>query len=395
MTLGDIHPIAANLFVIEGHHPHRLWEDPDIPSIVVYRKGSTLYLLDTGVGPLQRTSILHLADQLGPVDEVVLVNSHGHLDHLGNNDVVDDIPATTKRHYFPRAARDALDTVGFFSSMYRRGLRYFDYLDGLRLDTESMSSLLRAVGADPALNPADVSALGTLLVSSGITPAIGQFIPSLLVDVLVRTYPTTQPRIESMRDLEELGPAAEIVIGDTTWTGWTLGDGAVQVLQSAGHSAGGCVFYIPEHAFLMLADETTSAPIWADSIPANTVSTAQRAVTMMRTGHLTQICAGHKPMLPQRGAEATQILTALIASADEFKAAVDDVLARRETGITIDELFMELTTAAQPGSLIDLMHAYQFPVFGTFLKLTLLNHCLLMNLRQGVDGRGRPTFRAD
>ena len=221
---------------------------------------------------------------------------------------------------------------------------------------------------------------------------MGQFISSLLVDVLLRTYPPTEPRIESMRDFEELGPASDIKIGDTTWTGWTLG--AVQVLESAGHSAGGCIFYLPEHAILMLADETTNAPIWADSNPANTVRTARRALTMQGTGHLEQICAGHRPMLPLRGAEATEMLTGLITAADEFSGTVGDVLARNESGLTIDELYSELTTDAQPGLLVDLLHRLQFPVFGTFMKLTLLNHCLLLGFPQGTDDQGRPTFRA-
>ena len=55
MTTGTIHQLADHLFVIEGHHPHSLWEDPDIPSIVVYGRGTRLYLLDTGVGEEQRT----------------------------------------------------------------------------------------------------------------------------------------------------------------------------------------------------------------------------------------------------------------------------------------------------------------------------------------------------
>jgi hypothetical protein len=33
-------------------------------------------------------------------------------------------------------------------------------------------------------------------------------------------------------------------------------------------------------------------------------------------------------------------------------------------------------------------------VFGTFFKLTVLNHCLLHDLPQGRDAAGRPTFRA-
>ena len=114
MTTGDLHEIAPNLVVIEGHHPHAMWEDPDLPTIAAYRGERTLYLFDTGVGPEQRAALLRVAEQLGGAEEVLLLNSHGHVDHLGNNDVLAEIPAARRRHLFPRAARPALDFEAFF-----------------------------------------------------------------------------------------------------------------------------------------------------------------------------------------------------------------------------------------------------------------------------------------
>jgi glyoxylase-like metal-dependent hydrolase (beta-lactamase superfamily II) len=89
--------------VIEGHHPHAVWEDPDLPTITVYRGERTLYLLHTGVGPDQRAALLRVAEQLGGAEEVLLLNSHGHVDHLGN-DVLAGIPAERRRHLIPRAS---------------------------------------------------------------------------------------------------------------------------------------------------------------------------------------------------------------------------------------------------------------------------------------------------
>lgn len=393
MTVGDLHELASNLFVIEGHHPGRLWEDPDIPSIAVYRAGSTLYLLDTGVGLEQRRSILEVADRLGPVDELMVLNSHGHLDHLGNNDVIGEIPAGTKRHFLPREGRPALDSGAFFGAMYRRGIPYFDYLDGLRVDAVSMTSLLRAAGAAPTLTESDVAAVGALLTSAGIIPAIGKFIPGLLLDIILSSYPVTFPHLESARDFQDLGPAGDIAVADTTWSGWSMGDGAVHVVQIAGHSAGGCAFYIPEHSFMMFADETTTAPIWADSKPANTSQAAQRALTMMDSGHLEVIAAGHFPLMPQRGDDARRTLKGFVAAEQEFRNAVNDSIAGHPDGVCIDDLFHDVTTAAQPGSMVHRLWDVQFPVFATFLKLTLLNHCLLYEFEEGLDPKGRITFR--
>ena len=54
--------------------------------------------------------------------------------------------------------------------------------------------------------------------------------------------------------------------------------------------------------------------------------------------------------------------------------------------------FAELTGAAAPDSMIALLKRLQFPVFATFLKLTLTNECLLRGYPQGRDGQGRITF---
>jgi hypothetical protein len=41
--------------------------------------------------------------------------------------------------------------------------------------------------------------------------------------------------------------------------------------------------------------------------------------------------------------------------------------------------------------MIALLARIQFPVFSTFLKLTLLNHCMLRGLFQDIDRSGRRT----
>lgn len=144
----------------------------------------------------------------------------------------------------------------------------------------------------------------------------------------------------------------------------------------------------------MMADETTSIPIWADSDPRNAVATARRALAMMDAGDLEVLAAGHRPLLPVRGDEARGVLRGVVGGAAQFAEAVDTALRRRPDGVTIDDLAADLAATAEPGSIVALLLRLQFPVFGTFFKLTLLNHCLLHELPQGRDTAGRPTFRA-
>ncbi|MET1003990.1 MAG: hypothetical protein ABWX96_00510, partial [Propionibacteriaceae bacterium] len=300
-------------------------------------------------------------------------------------------------HLFPRAARPALDFEAFFSRMYKRGIPYFDYVSGLSVPPEGIASLLRALGAPASLSGEDVALLGKQIADLGLLPAVGGFLPSIVVDILLQTYPAVHPSVETMTDYEDLGAAEEITIGETTWTGWSFtdeqGQPEVQALQSGGHSSGGLVFYLPQSKFLMLADETSSVPIWADSDPRNTIETARRAISMIDTGHLELLCAGHRPMTAARGDEARAALAGIIGSGAEFATVVEGTISRFPDGVCIDELYDVLVGEAEPSSIIGLLRRLQFPVFSTFLKLTVLNHCLLQGLPTSADDRGRPTFR--
>lgn len=397
MTTGTIHEIGPDLFLIEGHHPHTLWDDPDLPTIAVYRSGTRLYLLDTGVGADQYSAIVDVASRFTGIEEVYLLNSHGHVDHLGNNHVLQEISADRKHHLIPRDARPGLDYEAFFSRMYKSGIPYFDYLRGLDLDSERIAGLLRKLSGASALTADDVLALGRQITGLALSPAVGAFIPSLVVDIILQTYPEVFLAVDTMTDYEDRGPAENITIGGTHWTGWSFvnseGGVDVQVLQSAGHSAGGLVYYLPGQKFMMLADETSALPIWTDSDPRNTVDTATKALQMIDEGNLEQLCAGHKPMLPVAGDHARAQLEQIINTEAEFSHAVADVLRRHPDGLSIDDLYDVLLREATPSSVMAISAGLQFPVFATFLKLTLLNHCRLHEFLGGTDPSGRPTFR--
>jgi glyoxylase-like metal-dependent hydrolase (beta-lactamase superfamily II) len=216
---------------------------------------------------------------------------------------------------------------------------------------------VRRLGAPADLTGDQVADLGARMGALGLGPALSGFIPSIVMDIVLQTYPPTFPSIETMSDYEDLGPAQEIIVGSARWAGWTLADDAgrpeVHVLQSGGHSAGGVVFHLPQAQFLMLADETSSVPIWSDSDPRRTEQTARRALTMLDEGAVTALCAGHRPMLPLAGDQARAALRGVLDSGASFETAVRSVLERFPEGLCIDELYDTLVDEAPPESIIE------------------------------------------
>jgi glyoxylase-like metal-dependent hydrolase (beta-lactamase superfamily II) len=390
----DVHSIAANLVVIEGRHPTLLWEACDVPSIVVYRGPKTLYVLDTGVGPEQRAVLETQMTALGQgAEELVLINSHGHFDHLGNNDLLQQSAIARKRHLISKDSAPDKDIRAELFEMYGKGKDYFSYIDGLPLPAAKISGLLKRLGA-PSIAPATLEELGEKIQASGVLPALNPFIPSIVVDLLMATYPDVFPSLETMTFLEDFSAANPIELGGAQWSGWILSGEMpeVYVLRSGGHSKGGVVFYIPEHKFLMLADETTAVPIWPDTDPRRVVSTAQKALTMLDNGALECLCAGHFPMVPSKDAkEARASMQRILDQSQQFSETIEKEVAAHPEGLTVDELYEALREDAPATSYVAFLMASQFPVFSTFMKLTLLNHLLLYNFpsRKELDGKIR------
>jgi glyoxylase-like metal-dependent hydrolase (beta-lactamase superfamily II) len=391
----DIHSLAPNLVVIEGRHPTLLWEACDVPTIVVYRAAKTLYVLDTGVGTEQRTALEAQMTKLGEsAEEIVLVNSHGHFDHLGNNDLLQKSAISRKRHLISKDSAPDQDIRAELFEMYGRGKDYFSYIDGLPLPADKISGLLKALGA-PSIPPATLEDLGAKMHESGILPAFNGFMPSIVVDILLATYPAVFPSVETMTFLESISAPEQIELAGAKWNGWTLGSDVpeVYVLQSGGHSKGGVVFYIPEHSFLMLADETTSVPIWPDTDPRRVVETAQKALTMLDKGALQWLCAGHFPMVPSNDVNQVRAsLQRVISQSAEFSDTVGNELAAHSEGLTIDELYDALRKNIPSTSYVSFLIANQFPVFTTFTKLTLLNHLLLHDFPSHKETDGKVRF---
>src|SRR5688572_14070040 len=73
---GEIHEVQPGLYIISGRHAVSEWDDPHFATIVAIHAGTTLYLLDSGLGPEQKQAILDLAGRLrGQFTELTRLNS--------------------------------------------------------------------------------------------------------------------------------------------------------------------------------------------------------------------------------------------------------------------------------------------------------------------------------
>jgi glyoxylase-like metal-dependent hydrolase (beta-lactamase superfamily II) len=382
--------VAPGLYLIGGHHPVSMWQDVNVPNILAMHDDGTLYLLDSGLGAEQRQAILHLVGQLqGEFSRVVLLNSHGHADHTGNNDVLAEVQAVEKLHYISERSKQYFDPMGFFRDAYDEGAGYFDYLRGLDLSVEALWPLLLRGGLDPAADKEALGDIGRRLAYSGLTPVISHYWGDLMMRNIAETYPPLHPSIETMR-WYETRPKTTFEYGDAQWTGWQLGQ--VCVFEGHGHTADGVLFYLPQHKFLFFADETTTIPIWKDTNTDNTARNLRNALAMVDVGAVESITAGHFPLQVVTGADAIrETLNAFLDQKNSFDREVTDAVNQTAgAGVSIDELYDSLRR--RPEGVVAALAANQFPKMPSFLKLTLLNFCR-QHFTQAADDAGRPVFR--
>ncbi|MFF4100852.1 MBL fold metallo-hydrolase [Streptomyces sp. NPDC001903] len=228
---------------------------PDVGNALVHRAGETLVVVDTGVTAAFRAALREAADGVGPWSRALFLTTHGHPDHVGNNDLADELGVPAE-HWVPAPDLDQIrDPAGYW-----------------------VRSLERIAGLAPMPAPA---VAGPRLVSL--------FEPYRPFGATTRTY--------------EERPLERIRIGPARFTGWTFADGAVRVLRSQGHCAGHVVVHLRECGVLHLSDEgngACGAMADADQLKIQTVLGA--VALLFEEGEAALLTDGHT-FAVRRGAE--------------------------------------------------------------------------------------------
>lgn len=333
---GTVAEVTPEIRLIAGRELDMAAGEVDVANVILYKSGSTLVVIDTG-GTAEFVEYLDkAAKQLEPYDEVVLVTTHGHADHVGNNAWIDTL-GVPARHYI--SARDL--------TLMREQVPWF----AERFDA-----------ANPYLPDSPP----------------GEKFAQEIVDL----FGGLDTESKSLTVLESL-PLEEIMIGDTVWNGWSLLDGEVLVLLTEGHTAGHVAVFLPKPKLLHLADETTGYyQAFSGGSAATNLLTLQRSAEAVEAGAIESVTDGHTFEV-HRGQEAADYLNGLVRGAFDYNAAVARVLAENPDGITIPDL---VATVAKSPEMADAPGgANPIPIFSVMQMLNKLEE-LGVALPDGPDG---------
>ncbi len=299
---GSTLEVADRTWLVTGRPMNLAALEADVANALVHVAGDTLYLVDSGATPDFREPLRRVFGQAGAVRRIVLVNTHGHPDHVGNNGIVHELDAADVEHWLPRADLPIMhDSGAYFSA-----------------------------------NFADVDAYQPLPM-----PA------DQMADGLHTMFDPLDTHLEGARRFEDavLEPLA---VGGVPWPGWRITDD-LWVLRSGGHTAGEVVAYLPKVRALHLSDESNgSYPTFHDSDPDKCLATIQRSIDAIGSGGVDALTDGHH-FAVQRGSAATTFLQSIVDGYYLLDRAVHEALAG--TGLPFDELMASVTTALGGGGL--------------------------------------------
>ncbi len=319
LKLGEIVPLADNLWLVVGEMPEDNLKRPDIANVLVYRVGDRLYLLDSGAGPTIRKSILQVLQEMGPVQSFSLLNSHAHIDHIANNDLIHLVQAREIHHYHSEAGLARLDPFAYFADQFARLGAYHDVMKGFQAHRVKM----RLVGV----------VRDVLAVFVGERRAL-----EMLFHIMLRNFQPIRASRETIQPYEAL-PRQPLVIGGVPWTGWVLGDNDVWVLEARGHTPDEVLFYLPEPQVLHTADVTFAPfPTLPDSDGQVIRQTLSKCQAMARAGAVRLLTDGHHHQIYRGKPEVVAFLETLLTEQEHFQAVLRQILEERD-GLTVEQIY--------------------------------------------------------
>ena len=273
-ALGELIEIDDRTVLVLGQELDVAHDQPDAANALVHRVGDTLVIVDTGVTTQFRAALLAATRKVGEWSRALVLTTHGHTDHVGNNDLADELGVPAE-HYVP--ARDL----------------------GQMLDPGSywVRSFTPIAGVVPLPAP-----------------------PALAGNKVVSLFQPLRPFASVTRTYEER-PLERIRIGSTRFTGWTFVDGAVRVLRSQGHCAGHVIVHLRDSGILHLSDEANGpCGAMADADQLKIQTTIGAAATMFEEGEAAVLTDGHT-FTVRRGDAALSYLDGLLDQATALQEA--------------------------------------------------------------------------
>jgi glyoxylase-like metal-dependent hydrolase (beta-lactamase superfamily II) len=362
---GDLLQLGDSAIFVEGMEPRTVLLDQDVPSVLVYRSGDDLYVLDTGATQFFRERVLEAVERLRPFSRFVILNSHSHVDHTANNGIIRDVESNEKLHYLSQVGIPELDYERSIIRSYEEISKYYYFANGPRFP---YSLVTRPLGLTRYINPRA---------------------PYFIVKKTVQGFAPLEPSLETVRPYED-NELISLDLGSESWPGWKISD-QVWVLETRGHSPDSVSFLLPKEKILFLGDETLMYfNCWLDSRAANVRAALELTIRLIETGMVETVIGGHQQK-PYHKTDAKDLMRRLLDGHGIVEREILSVVDSAPDGATVSQIYRQLSKRKKQLPELAAFFEYEFPKMPIFLK-THIAGLLLENGYEAVGPEGNMRF---
>ncbi|MCD4784428.1 MAG: MBL fold metallo-hydrolase [Candidatus Eremiobacteraeota bacterium] len=378
-------PIMEDVLMCPGDNKVNCFFKPFVPNTFVVREGSTLFVIDTGAGKSMKEMLQKAVNQLrGDAKKLVLINTHTHIDHVGNNKSIMSLEGFDEKHHLMHEAGEKTlgDPYSYLLNVFRETDRYYDVFEGppppWRFFTRLMSIGSRQTNLDKLV--------GSVLkkydpVES--SPETGEFLKRDDMGLI---------KIGS-GNVEELRMSSDVVsidLGPRTLKGWTIDEAVIWAEES--HSPDHIMILFPGKKLLISGDLTIDLFPTLPNHPKSELAiknmstikdlATEEIITTLADSHHNGVCEG-----------MNSINTFIQGIIDRHKSFRDTLIScfdgesEGETGETINDLYRKLRKKRFDNRAVDFHLEQQFPVTPAFLKSIICT--ILLEMGCSVEGSGK------
>lgn len=292
--------LANQYFLIIGRHLNLEKKEADVANSILFKKNDTLYIIDTGALIDFRETLMERCNSLKPFSKIVLINTHGHCDHVGNNIVLEQLEAVEKHHYISAHDMNMMhDNRSYFTKNFKNIASFM--ADGF--DAEKV------------------------------------------VDDLVDFFLPLEVDTQYLKAFETL-PSDDIQLGSIHWSGWKFED-SLYVLRSEGHTRGHVIFFLPEISHVHMGDETNGyCNLFHDCDNLKSLESHTKVLSMLNEGTANSMTDGHS-FLNYGREEAKNKLEGLIKSHYIYENVLRKLFLSHPEGLSFVEIKYHLDNSEE------------------------------------------------
>jgi glyoxylase-like metal-dependent hydrolase (beta-lactamase superfamily II) len=217
--------IVPDVWEIEGYISTQFFIKPASSNIFIFKDGEDVLLLDTGLYPYYRKLILEILERYRQegAKNLTLLNSQGHFDHVGNNDIILESGYKSVKFLLPEVELGTIDLLNHFIGDFEDLEKFYNPYSMLPFIIKSVSKISRKSAR------AMIKKMSEKLFD-GIDTLVNK------AEIL-----TTESRIKKK-------------IGNIEFNGWEIG--RFFAIHDGAHSPGHISLYDPKNKLLMSGDAT-------------------------------------------------------------------------------------------------------------------------------------------